>query len=334
MASMDQVSTRALNIHLLLIAPTKLGKTDYVAQAAIDGWTILYIDADNGYTTLKDRLGNQPEVMKRVHYFDPEVQIDFMESFVDKTVFRYNETLRCELNQLNLKPDHKVVTMIPSRIPRNVIVSLDSWTSLSYSTLLQRANHLRLDLSDVDKWGREVYGNAGFRLTHIADTIQGAPFHMVIQAHPSTYEKKEKPAGMDGHTIVEKDMITKETLQIPQSCSNPHGESIGKFFNKIAWLQLDFRSNPEIDFSLQKGRIGGSKDGPKGDPRILTWTKLFGKPPVIDYPQANWLKYQTGAEFLEETKTSQAAAPKLSTVAKTLTVQSQNRAPQTPAPKG
>jgi hypothetical protein len=243
--------------HLLLIAHTKHGKTHYAAQAAIDGYELFYVDKDNGLVTLEAALKDYPEAQRRVHYFAPESMVEFIESIYDLPIIRWNFRTN-QIHEVNsAKPDDQIAEIIPARIGRNVILCLDTWTSAAYSALMWKAEKMNVDLTDMDKWGREIYGNAGFRMTNVAKRLQNLPFHIINMAHSQQYEIKEKPAGRRVEDIKERDMIIKETLEVPTSTSAPHGLSIGQYFNQIGYITLNSSDKRQIDYRLIKGRIGG-----------------------------------------------------------------------------
>lgn len=304
--------------HLMIIAQTKAGKTDYVAQAAIDGWEILYFDNDNGLATLLSVLESHPDAMRRVHYFAPIDMAKFIVEFIEcKTSVRYDSIRRGSCNSANVTPGATVTEIFPTRIPRNVIVVLDSWTSFSLSSVTNKAKALSLDLLEIDKYGREVYGPTGFKALEVAKAIQASPFNWIVQAHPAVYEIKERPSGMVAESIKEKDLIVKDTWQIPQSTSGPNGFAIGKFFNQIGWLSVNAVGNRTLDFRVFKGRIGGGSGAAAGvgDPRTAyRFSTLFGRPPAIDSkPDKPWIIELSAADYKAQAAAAHANAPRLST---------------------
>lgn len=308
MATLQDIAEQYKNqaasaIHLLLVANTKLGKTDYVAQAAKDGYTILYVDRDNGITTLLDALKDDPAAQARIHYFNPVDMVSFIEGLLTSPVVRYNNRTRAEPN-FSTKDDERIVEIRPSRIPMGVIFALDSWTSYVGAIMSQQAAKANIDLTDVEKFDRKVYGPSGFYATQMAQAIQAARFHVIVQAHPDVYERKEKPTDRTASTIEEKDMIIRETTEIPISTSKPHGFTIGKHFNQIGWLVVDRANRRLLDFRVIEGRIGGGTPNGIDDPRgKYRFANLFGKPPVYP-PLETWLEEM---EYGESKKRAQAA---------------------------
>lgn len=310
MPTLDEIPDEWRARHMLLIAQTKMGKTDYVCQAAIDGYSVLYIDSDNGLPTLKERLANHPEAMKRIQYFKPDDMYDFVEKFLTMGVFRYNITQNKFFVSGEAKDTDRLIEIWPGRIPRRMILAIDTWTSLAYRCMQNVASEKKIDLTDIDKYGREIYGPANFKLTRIVEYLQPCKFHQIVQCHPGVYERKEKPPGRND--VLEKDMIIVETLDVPMSSSAPHGASIGKYFNEIGWLQVNAAGKREIDFTVKKGRISGGSVSGKGDPRTdYSFAKLFGKPIPKPDDEPTWMVEHTVAEWKAKQAARNAAAPKL-----------------------
>ena len=281
--------------HLLLIGHTKTGKSDYVAQAAKDGFQVIYIDRDNGLETLMSSLGDDMEAKARIHYFAPEDMAGFIEGLLTKSIFRHNLRTNKE-PEFSDKPTDRIIEFRPTKIPVGTILAIDSWTTLCLQIIEKQAEKRKIDLMDVDKYSREIYGGTGFKATQIATMLQHTPFHVIVQAHPGYYERKEKPANVSGK-IDEKDMIIRETTQVPISTSMPHGASIGKFFNQIGWLYVDSFDRRVLDFKPQNGRLGSGTPGgianPRGDYRF---SKIFSPAPPYP-PSDSWMTEMTTEEM-------------------------------------
>lgn len=299
---------------LLLIGPSKSGKSDYVAQAAIDGFTIIYVDRDNGDATLLHRLKDNPEALRRVYYFRPKDLNQFVVDLFEMALVKYSE--RSEETFIGGKrvPDDDTITeIVPALIPRNVILSIDSLSAMAAASIAAKAKKMDIDLIDSDKYGREIYGSTGYVMTQYMTKLQGSSFHLILQAHPSVYERKEKPPGVAGD-ITEKMMIIKETTGVPLSTSGPHGATIPKYFNQVGWLDVDNAGNRKLDFRVRKDRLGGGTPNGIGDPRKeYSFAKLFGGGETaapID-SEKPWIKIMTGAEFNQIQADKQANRPKL-----------------------
>lgn len=298
--------------HLLLIGPTKFGKTHYSVAAANAGYELLYIDKDNGLTTI--RKDATSDGLSRIHHFNPPSMIDFVEKLLMSEVVRWNTRINDEYASRTALPDDEIVEIYPMRMDKGVILVLDTWTSLAWSALEAKAKDLNIDLTDVDKWGREVYGTSGFRLTRIAKILQTSPFHQIVMAHNQYYELKEKPPGIV-QAVKEKDMIIRGTVEIPVSSSGPHGYSIGPYFNEIGHLVLNNLEKRAIDFTLKKGRLGAGTPNAILDPNDAgSWAALWGKPPVRDPNTKPWIDYFSAKDFEARRAAVAANAPRLSTL--------------------
>lgn len=343
MTTLDQVSEEykdgiATATHLLLIGNTKSGKTDYCAQAARDGFNLIYIDSDNGMSTLLHVLRNEPEAMKRVHYFRPADYLGFVKSFLTLPEIRYNNRTRgIWISSTPSNQDTDQITVIrPTRVPKDTILVLDGWSSLAYAAAEAAAKSAQVDLLDIAKYGREIYGPAGYQLSAIAQVLQGVPYHLIVQAHPSVYERKEKPAGNTQEDITEKMMIIKETTQVPLSSSGPHGATLGKFFNQIGWMYVDKFDNRKLDFKTVNGRIGGGTPGGIGNPRAeYSFAKLFARVATVVAtpinPERPWIENISHVDLKERLK---PAAKAVTPITKPATPTAPVTTPATPVTIG
>lgn len=294
---MDDVSAT----HLLLCADTKMGKSDYVANAIRDGFFGIYIDADNGLNTLKKILPPGSDGRKRLKYIRTAKPYYFMMAFVEsKGVFRWNLTQDAAFLSATAKPDDDVVEMWPAKIPPGVLFSLDSWTSTAFDAMEKAATDNSVSLADMKGKGQDVYGDANVRLTTLLQVLQKVRFHTIVQAHAEFYELMEKPPGVNN--VKQKDMIIKDTLMIPKSCSRAHGYGMGKFFNEIGWLIVNRFDKQVLDFRKMKGRIGGGTPDGEGDPRKeFSFKNLFAEP--VEFSE------EEVSRFYNEYKASEFVAP-------------------------
>jgi hypothetical protein len=312
--------------HLLLIGDTKMGKTDYCAQAAIDGYQLFYLDKDNGYATLVEALKSHPEALDRIHYFSPVDMVDFVNDLLTSVIFRYNPNTGKAPN-FSTKPDERIIEIRPARFPRGLIVVMDSWTAYANALMESKADKAGIDLTDVEKFDRKVYGPAGFEATRTATALQQARFHLIVQSHPDIYERKEKPEDRTASAIEEKDMIIRETKEIPISTSKPHGATLGKYFNQIGWLVVNKANQRLLDFRVLEGRVGGGTPNSIGDPRgSHRFSKLFG-PPQEYPPVESWMEE---ISYEESLKRAQAATSAKMGIAKPAAPVTQQVPPATP----
>lgn len=299
-------------VHALIIGPTKYGKTDWAAQAALDGFELLYINRDNALDTLMPRLSDNPDAMKRVKFFTPTHQAEFIENLFLMPVIRWNYTQNRPFIGAQAIDTDFMCEIHPARIPQRVIVVIDSWSSTIMDIVKVLADKNSIDISDTEgsSYGRVIYGGGGMRVNALLDRIQSSHLHFIVMAHPAIYEIKEKPQNMKVVDVKEKDMIIRETYEIPQSISGPNGFNMGKYFNQIGWLTLNAAGNRELDFKIMKERIGGGTPQVKGDPRKeLSFANHCGKPEPAREGELPWIIESTAGEWKAIQQANAAKSP-------------------------
>src|SRR5690606_28072622 len=123
-------------------------KSRWVAQAAKDGFEVLYLDRDNGLGTLMELLKNDPAAMKRVHYFTPPDLPAFIENILTLGVYRFNITKNDSFSSGTADDADEIVEFRGAMFPRNMILSIDSWTSAMDGVVRAQAVKKKVDLSD------------------------------------------------------------------------------------------------------------------------------------------------------------------------------------------
>lgn len=271
----------------------------------MDGWHMIYVDSDNGLSALRRAFGdNAAKFMERVHYFGTEQAATFLEGMTERAIFRWNETQDKEYSSVEAKPGDRIAEIKPGRIPRNMILAIDSWSAVALSAMMIGAENKKTELERMaeENKSQAVYGDAGIRLTKLLAVIQHAPFHVIVQAHPIVYEKLEKPINKLLKEVKQSEMMIRDTIEIPLSSSRPHGNSMGKFFNEIGWIELNNMHERVVDFTQYKHRISGGTLNAKGTIGEMSWNRTFGKgKPPLDYPEdSTWIRYLSHEEFLAE----------------------------------
>jgi hypothetical protein len=285
-------------VHLLLIADSKAGKSVYAAQAAIDGFNMIYIDSDNGASALRYALEGKPEAKKRVFYIPTTRPSTFLTNFLRSTLLKPFNWMP-DRNQLwskmlpGVADEERVWRFHASEIPKSWLLNVDSWTSTSADALGIGAADQKAELLEGTNQG--IYGEANSGLTYICNMLQKVPYHTLIQAHGTKYEVYDKPNGSTG-VVKQKDMILRETKEVPVSCSRPHGETMVSRFNHIGWLYVNHLGGTEIDFTRKPGRVGGGPPNKKDTVDKLPFSKLTkGVPESI--PCDTWWIEGTHGEF-------------------------------------
>lgn len=268
-------------IHAMILAEEKAGKTSWLLDAAEDGFNVLLFDGDVAQQAIA-RLS--PQAQNRVFYMDVsdnlvgETDPRMIQVVADLlTSSRYLWNDRTQQEYSPSKDPHNeegfalddIWLLRPGKLDYNWVLGLDSWTTLSYSAMLAKANDLGESISDVEKIERSIYSGVGNRLTNILMTQQKAPCHTVVIGHPKQYEKRKAAPGKTVRDAMkENDMIVEWTRMIASSSSNPHGYSMGKFFSDIGWIDVDKYGKRVLTFEKTNERTSGGNLNSKGDPRV------------------------------------------------------------------
>jgi len=297
-STLDELPEGDDPVHLLAIADSKAGKSVYGAQAAIDGFTMIYIDSDNGASALKYAMKDKPEARKRTFYLPTSRPMTFLTNFLRSTPARPMVWMP-DRNQLwskllpGVADDERVWKFAASEIPKQWLVNIDSWTSTSSDALGIGSAEQKAELLEGTNQG--IYGEANANLTYICNLLQKVPYHVMVQAHGTKYEVYDKPPGSTG-VVKQKDLILRETKEVPVSCSRPHGETMVSRFNHIGWLYVNNLGGTEIDFTRKPGRVGGGPPNRKAKVEDLPFSKLTNGVPEPVTCDTWWIE-GTHAEF-------------------------------------
>lgn len=308
MTRLSDIPATADPVHLLLLGETKLGKSTYVAQMIEDGYFVVYVDADNGISAVRHHLRNKPHLLQNVLYYKTENPYKFVDGFLSDGMFRWNLTTDAKFASALSTPTDQIVEVIPSKMPKNIVLVVDSWSSMALDAMEIGADKKNVSLEDMGNESESVYGVAGMRLRLVCAVLQHAKFHVVVLAHHTYFERFERPPGVAG-TIKRKDMILKETTKIPLSSSRPNGLEMGKYFNQIGWLEVDRGGRRMLDFTTEYGRIGGGTPNRKDVIENMSFSKLFGPVPPLPSVDESWIRYMTAEEFAAKQAASKPAAP-------------------------
>jgi hypothetical protein len=256
--------------HVLLIGDPKTGKTDWSAKAAEAGFNVLYLNGDVALPTLSKL---KPEAKERLYYID--VHGDMIQIVADLLTGKYlwNDTQTKRYNSVkDAKTEDgmaadEIWEFRPTLLDHNWVMVIDSWTTLSYSAMEAKAGEMGVDLGDIEKVERSIYSGVGNRLTQILNIIEKMPCHVIVIGHPKQMEKTKAPEGKTQKEIREIDRTVEWTKMIPQSSSNPHGLSMGKFFTDIGWMEINAGNKRKLNFKSLHDRVSGGHFDAIGDPR-------------------------------------------------------------------
>lgn len=306
-------------VHLLLIGDSKAGKSTYMAEAAISGFNLIYIDVDNGLSALVARINKEPEsereaILNRINYFAPKNPITFVQHFLksnenkpllwlpnrDAVPPRIEVDLRKEAQE---SPDEPMWIIDSTAIPQDFVLVIDSWTSLASDGLgvlrPDQASEL-LKGDGADKQGQ--YGDARIKLVYVSNMLQQVPYHVVVQAHATRYEVMSKPEGSKNR-VKQAEMTIVETLDVPISSSRQHGLDMASRFNHIGRIEANSLGAPEIDFRPALRKVVGGPPNRKAKTRELTFAQIVAESSTganVEVMNRPWYQETTLGEFYTE----------------------------------
>jgi hypothetical protein len=260
-----------VKLRILLLGDTKTGKTHWAGQAAEAGFNVLYLGGDVELPTL---VKLSPAAKERLYYMP--IHSDMIQIVADVVTGRYlwNDAKAKKFSALKDGTDESgaaldpIWELKPTLLDRKWVMVIDSWSTLSYSAMLAKAGEMGVDLADIEKVERSIYSGVGNRLTAILNTLEKAGCHIIVIGHGRQMEKTKAPDGgkQTVKEVREIDRVIEWTKMIPQSSSNPHGLSMGKFFTDIGWLQFNAGNKRKLSFKPVHDRVSGGHLNTEGDP--------------------------------------------------------------------
>lgn len=278
---------------LLILGDPKAGKTDWAMRAAEAGFNVLYMDGDVAGQTV---AGLSAAAKERIFYMDIADRLDggidprmieAVSEFFTSSRYLWNDAKQAPYSRAKDSHDadtgaalDEIWEFRPSRFDHNWVIVLDSWTTLSYSGMLAKAQDQGISLADIEKADQNLYAGVGNRLTNMLSTIQKAPCHFIVIGHPSQFEKSKSPDGKSQRETKAADRIVEWTKMVPKSSSNPHGLTMGKFFSDIGWIDVDKFGKRKLNFKITSERVSGghldATDDPRGAHSFVNVVKALG----------------------------------------------------------
>jgi hypothetical protein len=295
-------------VHLLLIAPSKVGKSTYCAEAARDGFHLIYLDSDNGRSAIHAfaQKNNVTHVLDNINYFRLTHPSEFLRNLLNSSTKRpfvwmpnRNVPFATGVTRLpDAKPEEEAWVMAANLIPASAVMVVDSWTSVTQEQLGQLRPDQNQPLLNTEN-KQAVYGEAKNESDFICNVLQAAPYHVIVQAHSTRYEIYEKPAGSTN--AKQKEFKLLETIEVPVATSNPSGLAMAKRFNHIGLLSVQPTSEVMIDFRRYPDKVSGGPPGVKDLTSKLTFKKLVtdakGRMPLPTDDYSKWFIKTTYAEI-------------------------------------
>lgn len=276
----DNLTASQITGKYLILADPKAGKTTWAVEAATAGFNVLLMDGDVAVQAIAQLPA---EAKKRIFYMDVSDRLDdgidarmicLLSEFFTSSRFLWNDTKQETYSRSSDSHDEETGAALdeiwefrPSRFDQRWVIVLDSWTTLSYSGMLAKAEDTGVDLADIEKADMSLYAGVSNRLTNMLATIQKARCHFIVIGHPSQFEKTKSPANTRAGDVKAKDRIVEWTKMVPKSSSNPHGLTMGKYFSDIGWIDVSATGKRELNFAVTNQRVSGGHLVGKGDPK-------------------------------------------------------------------
>lgn len=282
MPTLDTLGTEVSPVHLLLIGDSKAGKSTYATEAAVDGFEVVYIDADNGRSAMDARIRQldpkeQEKVRQRINYFRPRFPLSFVRNVLKGTnkkplLWLPNHDKVFKATDSEFEAGEPLWVFNMEQISHNAVLVIDSWTALAADGLEIARPDQMSSLLDGSA-DQSLYGEARIQLVYISNMLQGLPCHVIVQAHSTRYEIYEKPKGSSG-VVKQRELTLVETIEVPISSSRAHGLEMASRFNHIGRLEITPTGMVEIDFTRQRGRVGGGPPNKKAKVGDLRFSQL------------------------------------------------------------
>lgn len=277
----DNLHAGSVTAKLLIMGDAKAGKTEYALKAAEAGFNVLLMDGDVAIQTISEidpRYRENIFVMdvadRMVDGLEPRM-IQIVGDFMTNSRYLWNDTKQQEYSRTKDEHDpdsgacvDEIWEFRPALLDSNWVVVPDSWTTLSYSGTLAKAQDMGVSVADVEKFDMNLYAGVNNRLTNMLTTIQKARCHFIVPGHPAQYEKTKSPDNTNAQEAGKmKNRVVEWTKMIPKSSSNPHGLTMGKFFSDVGWIDINKFGKRELNFNVTSERVSGGHMVGKGDPR-------------------------------------------------------------------
>ena len=264
----------------LIIGDGKVGKTDWAARAVEAGLNVLMLDGDVAQQTVagltKDPLN--PLTKAQVNQIfclsvhdritangrGHEMTRNVADFFSSRGKFLWNDSKNRQYSRASDgdPTDDTIWEINPTKLDDSWVLLLDSWTSLTQSSMQWAADELKLDLGEIlsDERGkmRDVYQMAGEKLTQYLVILRSMPCHVIVTAHPCEFTKLEKPTNVSVGQAKERDMVIKWTKMVPKSVTNNHSMTMAGYFTDLIWFGVDGMGRYKADYRASNDRISGS----------------------------------------------------------------------------
>lgn len=249
---------------VLLIGDGKIGKTWWAAQAASEGFNVLYFDGDVGRPTIKQL---PKETRKRIYAIDAADSmgggrkdskfLDVLSEFSDNVVFSWNDSKQ-RIAKASDTGD-VIWKLKPAKMDETCVFIMDSWTAFGESAITSSAITHGVDVRNASQPEmRPVYATSGMKSMAMLQVIRSMRCHVIVIAHPDEYSHMTKPDGVKVGSVAEKEMVIDWTKLIPKSTSKPNAMQMAKYFTDILWVETNATGSQRlINARLDPDRMSG-----------------------------------------------------------------------------
>jgi hypothetical protein len=256
----------------LIYGPAKTKKTTWALEAAELGYNIIYFNLDRGDTVALSRIKSEahPRILEvwADNNQDKVLAAELLLRFIRGGRFYWNDTDGM-LASTPAKPDKAHYVLDVSKVNKNTIVLIDTWTALRDALLIRSAQDAKQDVFKLEKWTWDHFGPAGAIANMILAKLRDLPCHVIVIAHTETYDKYSKvDKDAKGNALIE------FSRDQPTSTSRAHGMTLAGYFDNVLRFYLQGEAY-KIDSTATSEADGGCRAIP---PKIWNYPELsFGK---------------------------------------------------------
>lgn len=235
---------------LFIYGPSQSRKTLWAAKAAEAGYNVTIFDGDGNSAILRNI---KPEYRRNIVLVNAIDELSrpvfwpFLVRVFKGSKFAWDvrsKDFRASPQACN--PEHAHVVIDPSKVTKNDVWIIDSYTAAANSVRWNNAILHQIDLANVEKLDWDIYGPDSVSLNWFLPLIKALKCHVICIGHVNDYEKKDDK----GKTILRR--------KLPISSSVAHGMNIAKYFTDMYRFYLT-GGYTRIDTKADEFSEGGSR---------------------------------------------------------------------------
>lgn len=262
MQANERLESNEMLLRVLIYGMQKTRKTWWAMKAAEAGYNVILIDGDDGWhivNKIDPSASERIEIVNMVDKPNASVFAPMLTKMLKMSNFRYDEIQRklAGLNQVE-----NCIKIDVTKLTKNDVFVLDSWTALVWSLTLRYAEMENIDLDDLSGQDWDFYRWGGNLANWILGKLKTLPCHVIVIGHMTVYEK------FRGTKKNRKLVLQREQVS---SVSGPHGLKLGINFSDV--LRFNRKSNGDTIILAQGNNEaeGGSRIVKPG---TYDWDKL------------------------------------------------------------